>query len=164
MYNLFEFSNNPLAEVLRSPKCVVIAFSWCAPRKDTGYSTMMPIRKFSYWYGCNLQLFNKNNAYLFRNSVWHIDVQLVFCWMDNFRCSCDAYTVRSHQWTRFPICCLFPFLCFDQLLLANTSHQLDISRKLFKREISKQRKDFTKNIIIRYAICEQTEPLHGDSS
>ena len=34
----------------------------------------------------------------------------------------------------FPFGALFPSLCFDQLLLANKSHQLDISRKLFKRE------------------------------
>ena len=44
----------------------------------------------------------------------------------------------------FPFVALFPSVCFDQLLLANKSHNLDITRQLFKREISKQMMEVTK--------------------
>ena len=44
----------------------------------------------------------------------------------------------------FPFVPLFSSLCFDQLLLANKSQHLDITRQLFKREISKLKMKITK--------------------
>ena len=44
----------------------------------------------------------------------------------------------------FPFVALFASVFFDQLLLANKSNNLDITRQLFKREISKQMMEVTK--------------------